>query len=463
MVGFCLHGQYSSVSFENSNSSSLKIVQMDYLQFSTLIHFQYTNRDSLFQICLNENIHIIANEMDPSLLKADYSTSKVFFINWTKYKVHLSKIDEFKKHHPNAEEARTYIIDENIYDIPISKVTDFLENFPDAILFDDSPGSYNKLFDLSILSKEYILLKSYNLPFCNNAHFLDEESPVYNFTLEFEKIPEYARLLDIVDDTNGLLNIKGIVPDERKQVDYLDVSSFTNETPLKELGSFYQDGNKVLYYNHKGITLAVELKTDNNYGKYYQAVILLQNRTGKDLNFFPDQVNSYFQLNQGLINAEILTYDEYMKKVRKRQTWNSLALALSEGLAAASAGYSYTSTTESAYGNSNTNSSAYGSIGNTYGSAYGRSSTYSSAYGRSVTESFNGSEAYAASQNAANNIERYQNQQYEIKRVISDGYAKTNTIPNGSEYICYINIKYIDAKALYLVIPFNDTDYYFWW
>jgi hypothetical protein len=209
--------------------------------------------------------------------------------------------------------------------------------------------------------------------------------------------------------------------------------------------------------------IAVTLSFDGTYGKYYQANILIQNFSGKDINFDPGAIKSVSGKKEKITEMEVLSYNDYMRKVKSRQAWNAFAVAFSESMAASNAGYSSSSTTSSAYGRSNSYGSASGYVGNTYGSVYGSSSTYSSAYGSSTTKSYNGAAAYAAQQNASNNISNYSNQQFQIKKTISEGYLKLNTISNQSEYVGFVNIVYKKAEGLRIDIPINGTIYNFTW
>lgn len=414
MIATNLSAQFRTFSFQKSEVPALKIVQIDFREFSTLIHFQYTNIESAGWACIDENI---------------------------------------------------YVMDKQSF-------------------------------------KRYKLLNSINLPICDKKHLFDQANQQHNFTLEFEKIPEIIGEFDIIENTEGGFNFYGVKIDTTiKTKDFLDVFSFIDETPVKEYSFYYQDGNPVLYYKHNGLMIAVLLTYDNNYGKYYQANILIQNITGREFNFNPENISAeYFKIvksskkykkkkvstnddvyfnpktdinlessttiiNDTLVKyeAKVLTYNEYMTKVKNRQAWSAFAVAFSESMAASNAGYSSSTTQTSVQGYSNSYGSASGYIGNAYGSVYGRSSTYGSAYGTSSTQKYDGAAAYAAQQNANRNISNFQNQQFEIRRNLSEGYMKLNTIMNGNEYVGFVNIVYSKVDKVRLNIPINNTIYTFYW
>jgi hypothetical protein len=313
--------------------------------------------------------------------------------------------------------------------------------------------------------KKYNLLNNINLPFCPNVHILDEPDQKHFFTLEFEKVPENIGGFDIIEINDSgekgwsFENCK-IAP-ESDHGDFIDVASFTERTPVKEYGYYFDDGQQIYYYKYNGAIISALVSVERNYGKYYQANILIQNLSGRDRTFKPSLIYAKLTQNGEVFKRNALSHDEYIKKVNNRQSWAALAVAFSEGMAASNAGYSNTYSSYSSSGHSNTYGSASGYVGGNYGSIYGSSNTYSSTYGTSYSRAYDGAAAYAAQQNANRNVANYTGQQYQIKNQISQGYAKIHTINNETEYLGYVNIKYTKADEMKLVIPFNNTDYTF--
>ena len=316
----------------------------------------------------------------------------------------------------------------------------------------------------NLTKKKYNLLNSFNLPLKNNNKqaVLEEMNQIINFTLEFEKLPDSAYDIDIIEDRKTkAFNFWGV--EINKQIiekDYIDVTSFTKSTPVKEMSFYYKDGDVVEYYQENGLKIAVLLSYDYNYGTYYQPNILIQNLTGKDINFDPSEITSTIHNKTGT-ESKVLTYAEYMKKIRNRQNWNSFAVAFSESMAASNAGHSTSTTQSSINGYSKSFGSAYGYYGNTYGSVYGSSYSYGSAYSNSHTQNYDGAAAYAAQQNANRNIVNYQNQQNLIKKTLSDGYMKLNTIMTENEYIGYVNVAYKKTDRISINVPINGKTYVF--
>lgn len=368
--------QYQKMTISKSDNSALKIVQIDYREFSTIVHFQYTSRGTCY-VCLNDGI--------------------------------------------------------------------FIQNDTN-------------------MEQKFHLLNSFNMPLCDNKVYLDRGGLDHNFSLEFEKIPPSVNKFSILGSPVGGANFYNIEIDTLvKENNFLDITTFVNNTPAMEYGMIYKDGSPISYYTHKGITVAVLLSVDNTYGNYYQANILIQNLSGKKFNFDPRMIQAKMTKSKVTSNLKVYTFDEYISRVNNRQMWNAAAISFSENLAASNAGYSSSSTHTTIHGNSTSFGSAYGYYGNTYCTSYGSSYSYGSAYIKSNSTTYNGSDAYMAQQNANANVANYQMQQYQIKQSLSEGYLKLNTIMNETEYLGYVKIAYKKADNLQITIPVNGINFIFNW
>lgn len=265
-----------------------------------------------------------------------------------------------------------------------------------------------------------------------------------------------ALYIDRYDDKNS--KWKGIV------YTYSKTGEILSETDVDKLSkTYYKDGKAFQYYVHNGISVTMHLSIERTYGKYYVAYVAIENLTGKSFNFDPSTITAILIKSGTKTSGEVLSANEYMKKVNNRQAWNAALVAFGESSAANQAGYSSSSTTSTTSGYSNSYGSVSGYYGNTYGSVSGSSSTYGSATTRSNTQSYDGAANYAAHQKAQQNINDYQNQQYQIRNVLNQGYLKLNTIDNEQRIVGQINIKYKSADKVQVTIPVNGVNYDFWW
>ena len=200
----------------------------------------------------------------------------------------------------------------------------------------------------------------------------------------------------------------------------------------------YQDGQPVQFYNIDGMSVAVKISTKQLYGDYYEAYITIENGTQPQFDFDPSNITASLEYENSYTEAEVLTYEDYMKKVKRRQGWTTAFSAFAEAAAATSAGYSSTKT-----------------------NAYATTSTGKSVAVQATTTSYNGAATYAAAQNGANNINNLVNQQYDIKQTISEGYLKLNTVFPNARLVGFVNIKKEDADHILINVPVNGKVYHF--
>ncbi len=318
-------------------------------------------------------------------------------------------------------------------------------------------------------NKVYYLLNSINIPLSDEGepkmHILDKKDQVHFFCLEFEKLPETVEKFNLTEEeaSSSAFNFFNIKINKEIKTDFIRIDDYIKSSPVKEYGYSLKDGNYIFYYKHKGMSLSLTLLRDNNYGDYYQVWINIQNFTGKNLLLDPNRITakSYLTKKQEVQDLKILSHAQYMKKVKRSQSWQNFAVAYSNSLAASNAGYSYSTTNTSVTGVTNSFGSASGYVGDTYGYASGWSSTYSTAYGRSNTFSYNGAAAYSAQQNANAQTNAYISNQYKIKNRLSEGYVKANTLANQTEFIGYFNIQFIKTDNIKIEIPINGETYIF--
>lgn len=302
-------------------------------------------------------------------------------------------------------------------------------------------------------NKKYRLMHSINLPINSEAEknymLFDSVGQKHNFVLEFEKIP-ISQVFDIIERENdsNSLNFYGVSVDTLKRDGFKDVNKFILQTPLKETGSYVKDGKTVYYINSNNVIVSMSAKVISQYGKYFNIDVDVKNFSGKSILFTLSHVKAegYFYVGDIVYDTyplKVLTSAEYDKRVSSRQTLNNVLMAVGEGLSAASAGYSRSTTLYT------TNT-----VRGLYGNAY-----TSTGYANTVT--YNSAAAYAAQQNASAICYNYANGQSFIRQQLNDGYVKDNTIQNQTEYSGYFNIKYKQSDHWEIVFTIDDVQYPF--
>lgn len=208
-------------------------------------------------------------------------------------------------------------------------------------------------------------------------------------------------------------------------------------------------------YVKNGLVVSMINNKVKDYGKYYQSYIIISNHSMVPVEFDPDETKSaIFNAKGEKKELKVLSCYEYMKKVDRKQSWNSFWVALGEGLAAAGAGYSTSTTNTNTYYNGSSNTlglaSAYGSGGYAHG-MYSGNSTYSgSVHSTSTTVTYDRAAAYQASVMAGERLAAYDNKQLAIRNVKEQGYLKKMTIYPGETISGYINIQRLFTERDFL-------------
>ena len=167
---------------------------------------------------------------------------------------------------------------------------------------------------------------------------------------------------------------------------------------------------------------------------------MFNNLTGQEFNFDPKDI-SVKLVNDNYIetNGELLSSDDYMKKVTNKQKWTAALVGFGEGIATIGAGYSATASVAGVTDGTNV------------------------VVGVGVTKSYNSAENYMIKQNAQNNVNNLQNNQHQIKNELNKGYLKLNTIFNEERIYGQVNILFKTAKKIVVTIPINGVGYDFIW
>ena len=164
-----------------------------------------------------------------------------------------------------------------------------------------------------------------------------------------------------------------------------------------DLKTEYRDGIAWQYYINDGVCVMVTCEEVKDYGRYYRMHVNFTNNTFQPIEFDPIGFSATLTNQKNVeVNLEVQTAQQYNDKIKRSQMWQEVLLGVAEGLAAAGAGYSSstTSTSYSGYGNTYGSAYAYGTGGYAYGSYSGNSSYYGSSI--STTTTYNAAAAYQA-------------------------------------------------------------------
>lgn len=172
---------------------------------------------------------------------------------------------------------------------------------------------------------------------------------------------------------------------------------------LVEISS--NEGTDYRYFiSDSGIEVGAYLYPTRDYGKYFKVEVTIVNNSNSKINFLPSEIEVSVKGNvKNLEKYTAVSYDDYSKKIERRQKGNEFWTSFATGLSAGLSGNSY-------------------SQSNTYGD-YGYSTTYTTTYSPALTN--------LQIQQGQENLSRLQQEQDNRMKFISEGYLKKHTLfPN---------------------------------
>lgn len=195
----------------------------------------------------------------------------------------------------------------------------------------------------------------------------------------------------------------------------------------------YHDGKQWVYRNIEGLTVGMTNEEyHDDYGKYYQIKIFINNNRDSTFTFNPDKVFAKLLSNKGdTISLEVYTNDEYQKKIKNAQAWAMALYGLSAGLNAASANIS------------------------------ARHSKAFSPYPFNRTHNTNTS--YQTNLTTSLEIKTLGELMKKDKAVREDGYLKLNTIHPNDAIVGFMNVKHKKGKQLIVTIHVGETIFSYLW
>ena len=175
----------------------------------------------------------------------------------------------------------------------------------------------------------------------------------------------------------------------------------------------------------------------DDYGKYYQILIYVNNLGDEPVIFNPEDISSSLLTKHGdSISLEVYTHEQYMKKVKRTQTWAMALTGFSAGLNAGSAGYSTSYTT------------TYSANGMPY---------------TQISTHYNATAASTANMAAQTQIATLGKMLENDRKAKEQGYLQINTIHPEEAIVGYMNIKWKRGVMMTVNIPVNGKVYSYDW
>ena len=188
----------------------------------------------------------------------------------------------------------------------------------------------------------YHLLNSYNMPLSdtdNSRQLVMETGQTHRFALEFERMP-LDNPIDMVEleSNSRALNFYELAVDTTEVTSRIDYDAWVRDYPVKEYGTYVQDGSVIQYISYKGVTLAAHMQQTKEYGKYFSVDLDLQNNSKHDVLLDPARITAttFSPKKKKQLDLNVLSAEEYDKRVKRSQNWTT-ALVVMAGIAVTAA------------------------------------------------------------------------------------------------------------------------------
>lgn len=200
----------------------------------------------------------------------------------------------------------------------------------------------------------------------------------------------------------------------------------------------YNDGKLWVYRQLDEYVVGISCyEARDDYGKYYQIQLFINNLGSQRVTFDPDDITAYLTNKKGeTVSLEVYTNEEFQKKLEKTQNWAVALYGFSAGLNASNAGY-FTS---------------YSTTYSPNGYAY-----------RTRTTHYNPNAAYQANLAANAQIITLGKVMADERVAKEQGYLKKSTIYPNESIVGYMNIKRKKGRILMINVPINGNMCSFEW
>lgn len=261
-----------------------------------------------------------------------------------------------------------------------------------------------------------------------------------------------------------------IISDENGYVSKVKLSNqvvLWDNPKSSDMKSFWSNDDKWYYYQTNGILIALKNEISNDYGKWFRITVNVSNHTLVPIDFGCDNFYGYIINKKGKNPLSVYDANLFMKKVKNKQRAELFAAGILEGLSAAAAGFSssttHTSTNYSGHSNSYGNVSAYGSGGYGYASYNGSTNYSGHSSTTATTTSYNGFAAYQAHIIASNRLASMEDAMFQERAQRYEGYLKKTTIRPGETVSGYLNIMRQKGDTMLLIVDIYGAKYEFNW
>ena len=241
-----------------------------------------------------------------------------------------------------------------------------------------------------------------------------------------------------------------------------------DDPQVSERKTIWRDDSQWSFYQKNGVLIALKNTIVKDYGKWYRITVQISNHTLVPFVFGSQNFMAIIRKKNGKeVTLGALSADQFIHTVKNKQNTALFFNGIAEGLAAAGAGYSssttHSNTTYNGYSNTRGNAMAYGSGGYAYGTYNGDTNYHGSSSTTSTTVSYNAYAAYQARVIASNRIASMEEAMWNERVQRQEGYLKKTTIYPGETVTGYVNIHREKGESMKLIVDLYGAKYEFDW
>ncbi len=319
-------------------------------------------------------------------------------------------------------------------------------------------------------NRTHRLLNSYNMPLSDEDHshqLVLKPEQEHRFALEFDRVP-LDGALDIVESEGNsrALNFYELEVDTTLTAPLINYDEWVRDYPVKEQGFYIADGETVQYISYKGLVLTAHMQETNEYGHYYTIDLDVQNYSDKDVLFDPARVkaSTFHPKKKKIIDLNVLSAEDYDKRVKRTQNWN-MALLIAAEVVVTAAVVAAEASSESDHHRHHDRRPPrhYGWTPRHYSyHPYYPTDYYRSRYN---SRDMGGLATAAAVVGSAAITAGVAEEQAQKREQLQADYVKPNSIKTGQEYLGYFHIKHEKTDNLLVSIPMmgETFDFSFQW
>ncbi len=247
-----------------------------------------------------------------------------------------------------------------------------------------------------------------------------------------------------------------------------------DNTPIWEIPTMHElqfmdiDGEEMSFYEKNGLFIGAICTKVNDYGSYYRIKLFISNGSMETITINPARMSSILNGKNGEIDRlHIQSLEDYLKKIKKSQTWAAALRGWGEGWSSSSAGVSTSTTTINNRYNGTIRedgyASAYGSGGAVYGNYTGDTKYSGGSTTTITTQSYDAAVAYQERVLSRQRMIDFKESLFDERRAKEEGYLKMTKISSGESIYGYVNIERKKGYRLGFTISIEGVAYPFSW